>query len=123
MIRNLKIGSTKLLFLTQTQQRLAPSIPASKLTQFVQPDDWDEDAPFEIPDEDAEKPEGWLDDELTTIPDPGMLLSKWLTYISLSIPDATKPEEWDDSEDGDWIAPTVPNPKCTEGPGCGEWKR
>ena len=37
--------------------------------------------------------------------------------------DAAKPEEWDDAEDGDWIAPTVPNPKCTEGPGCGEWKR
>jgi hypothetical protein len=37
--------------------------------------------------------------------------------------DAEKPEEWDDEEDGDWIAPTVPNPKCTEAPGCGEWKR
>jgi hypothetical protein len=41
------------------------------LTHLIQPDDWDEDAPFEIPDEDAEKPEGWLDDESTTIPDPG----------------------------------------------------
>ncbi|KAG5350503.1 hypothetical protein C0989_010752 [Termitomyces sp. Mn162] len=75
------------------------------------PDDWDEDAPYEILDEDAVKPEGWLDDEPQAIPDPG------------SDTDATKPEEWDDDEDGDWIAPTVPNPKCTEAPGCGEWKR
>lgn len=37
--------------------------------------------------------------------------------------DATKPEEWDDEEDGDWIAPTVPNPKCADAAGCGEWKR
>ena len=37
--------------------------------------------------------------------------------------DAEKPEEWDDEEDGDWIAPTVRNPKCDEAPGCGEWKR
>jgi hypothetical protein len=37
--------------------------------------------------------------------------------------DAEKPEEWDDEEDGDWIAPTVPNLKCDEAPGCGEWKR
>lgn len=39
------------------------------------------------------------------------------------LPDAEKPEEWDDEEDGDWIAPTVRNPKCEEAPGCGEWKR
>jgi hypothetical protein len=52
------------------------------------------------------KPEGWLDDEPTSIPDP----------------DAEKPEEWDDEEDGDWIAPTVRNPKCDEAPGCGPWK-
>jgi hypothetical protein len=37
--------------------------------------------------------------------------------------DATKPEEWDDEEDGEWVAPTVPNPKCKEAPGCGEWER
>lgn len=37
--------------------------------------------------------------------------------------DSEKPEEWDDEEDGDWIAPTIRNPKCDEAPGCGEWKR
>lgn len=38
----------------------------------------DEDAPAKIPDEDAVKPEGWLDDEPEYIPDP----------------DAEKPEDW-----------------------------
>ena len=50
-------------------------------------------------------PEGWLVDEITTIPDP----------------EAVKPEEWDDEEDGDWVPPSVSNPKCEEAPGCGEW--
>ncbi|KAF9072805.1 Calreticulin family-domain-containing protein [Rhodocollybia butyracea] len=72
----------------------------------TKPDDWDEDAPYEIVDVDAEKPEGWLDNEPLVIPDP----------------DAEKPEEWDDEEDGDWIAPTVTNPTCVAAPGCGEWK-
>ncbi|CAG8797256.1 25503_t:CDS:2, partial [Racocetra persica] len=71
------------------------------------PDDWDEDAPYEIPDEDAKKPEGWLDNEPLNIPDP----------------EAKKPDDWDDEEDGDWIPPTISNPKCEEAPGCGEWKR
>ena len=41
----------------------------------TKPEDWDEDAPYEILDEDAVKPEGWLDDEPLTIPDPGMRFS------------------------------------------------
>ena len=56
-------------------------------------------------------------------------------------PEAEKPEEWDvgtricynssaylqaitlmqDEEDGDWIAPMVPNPRCEEAAGCGPW--
>ena len=52
-------------------------------------------------------PEGWLVDEPKEVADP----------------DSVKPAEWDDEEDGDWIAPTVKNPKCEEAPGCGEWKR
>lgn len=70
------------------------------------PEDWDEDAPYEIVDEDAKKPDDWLDNEPTVIPDP----------------EAQKPDDWDDEEDGDWIPPTVSNPKCDEVSGCGEWK-
>lgn len=71
------------------------------------PDDWDEDAPYEIVDEEATMPEDWLVDEPTTIPDP----------------EAEKPDDWDDEEDGDWIPPTIPNPKCAEVSGCGPWTK
>lgn len=73
--------------------------------EATKPDDWDEDAPLMIVDTEAVKPEDWLDNEPLEIADP----------------DAEKPEEWDDEEDGDWIAATVPNPKCQEASGCGEW--
>lgn len=73
----------------------------------VKPDDWDDNAPLQIPDETSVKPENWLEDEALTVPDPS----------------AIKPEEWDDEEDGEWIAPLVPNPKCQsdEVEGCGPW--
>lgn len=71
------------------------------------PVDWDEDAPYEIVDETAEKPEDWLEDEPEFIPDP----------------EAVKPEDWDDEEDGDWLPPTIANPKCEEASGCGKWSK
>lgn len=37
--------------------------------------------------------------------------------------EAEKPEDWDDEEDGEWEPSTIANPKCTDGPGCGLWKR
>ena len=75
--------------------------------EATKPEDWDEDAPFEIVDTDAVKPEDWLENEPKLIPDP----------------EATKPEDWEDEEDGDWVAPTVPNPKCEEASGCGKWEK
>ena len=56
------------------------------------PDDWDERAM--IPDENDVKPEGY-DDIPETITDP----------------EAKKPEDWDDEDDGEWEAPTIPNPE------------
>lgn len=32
-----------------------------------------------------------------------------------------KPEDWDDSMDGDWEAPLITNPACEGAPGCGPW--
>lgn len=32
-------------------------------------------------------------------------------------PDAKKPEDWDDAEDGEWTAPNIPNPEYK-----GEWE-
>lgn len=64
----------------------------------VKPEDWDERE--KIPDPEDKKPEGW-DDIPATIVDP----------------DAKKPEDWDDEDDGEWEAPTIPNPEYK-----GEWK-
>ena len=98
----------------------AKRIPDADATK---PDDWDEDAPYEILDDEVQKPEGWLDNEPLSIPDPGGYFQAFALRSTYTHLDAEKPEEWDDEEDGDWIAPTVPNPKCDEAPGCGEWKR
>ena len=38
-------------------------------------------------------------------------------------PEAEKPEDWDDEEDGDWDAPLVRNPNCDEVSGCGPWTK
>ena len=64
----------------------------------AQPEDWD-DKEY-IPDPEDKKPEGY-DDIPEEIPDS----------------DATKPEDWDDEEDGEWKAPTIPNPEYK-----GPWK-
>ncbi|KUF77338.1 Calnexin 1 [Phytophthora nicotianae] len=64
-------------------------------------------APARIPDEDAVKPDDWLDDEPAVIDDPNVV----------------KPEDWDDEDDGEFVVPQIPNPKCAEVSGCGEWKR
>lgn len=71
------------------------------------PDDWDETQPEFIKDPSKlEAPAGWLPDEPKFIPDP----------------EAQKPEDWDDDIHGEWEAPTIPNPKCEEAPGCGEYE-
>merc|ERR1712244_52697 len=45
------------------------------------------------------KPADWVDDE------------------EMDDPDATKPDDWDDEEDGEWQAPQIDNPEYK-----GEWK-
>ncbi|KAK9469631.1 Calreticulin family-domain-containing protein [Lipomyces arxii] len=72
--------------------------------QATKPEDWDEDAPFSIPDPDAVKPEDWDETAEEFIPDP----------------DSEKPDDWDDEEDGEWVAPVIPNPECDDH-GCGPW--
>lgn len=69
-------------------------------------DEWDDDAPKEIPDMEQEMPEGWKEDQPLQVRDPT----------------ATMPEEWDEEEDGVWEAPMVSNPECEE-TGCGKWIR
>lgn len=73
--------------------------------QAVKPEDWDETEPLKIPDPEAVIPEDWDVDAPEYIPDP----------------EAEVPEDWDEEEDGEFIAPEIPNPEC-ELHGCGPWK-
>eukprot|EP01018_Ginkgo_biloba_P009969 Gb_34343 [translate_table: standard] len=79
--------------------------------------DWDILPPKQIKDPDAKKPEDWDDKEY--IPDPEDKKPEGYDDILKEIPDpdATKPEDWDDEEDGEWKAPTIPNPEYK-----GPWK-
>uniref|UniRef100_M4EPP3 small monomeric GTPase n=2 Tax=Brassica campestris TaxID=3711 RepID=M4EPP3_BRACM len=79
--------------------------------------DWDLLPPKKIKDPNAKKPEDW--DEQEYIPDPEDKKPNGYDDIPKEIPDtdAKKPEDWDEEEDGEWTAPTVPNPEYM-----GEWK-
>ncbi|KAG4306266.1 hypothetical protein PORY_000254 [Pneumocystis oryctolagi] len=70
------------------------------------PDDWDENEPPQILDVNAVKPTNWLEDEPLMIPDPN----------------ASAPEEWNEEEDGEYIAPMIPNPACAKAAGCGPFR-
>ncbi|KAK1269328.1 hypothetical protein QJS04_geneDACA005113 [Acorus gramineus] len=80
--------------------------------------DWDLLPPKQIKDPDAKKPEDWDDQEY--IPDPEDKKPEGYDDIPKEIPDvdAKKPEDWDDEEDGEWTAPTIPNPEYK-----GPWKQ
>lgn len=79
------------------------TIPDPK--QVTKPGDWDESGPAQVPDPNAIKPDDWIEDMSEYISDP----------------DAKIPEDWDVDEDGEYIAPDIPNPEC-EFHGCGPWK-
>ncbi|KAF0912322.1 hypothetical protein E2562_014000 [Oryza meyeriana var. granulata] len=81
-------------------------------------DDWDILPPKKKRDPEAKKPEDWDDKEY--IPDPEDKKPEGYDDIPKEItdPDATKPEDWDDEEDGEWTAPTIPNPEYK-----GPWKQ
>jgi len=73
--------------------------------------------PRKIKDPNATKPEDWDDREY--IPDPESKKPEGYDSILKEIPDpnAEKPEDWDE-EDGEWSAPTIPNPDYK-----GPWKQ
>jgi calreticulin len=80
------------------------------------PEDWSFLPPKEIPDPAVSKPEDWVDEAM--IPDPeDKKPDDWDDVPEyIADPDAEKPEDWDDEEDGEWEAPTIPNPDYK-----GEW--
>ncbi|WOL16433.1 calreticulin-like [Canna indica] len=73
--------------------------------------DWDILPPKKIKDPDAKKPEDWDDKEY--IPDPNDKKPEGYDDIPIEIPDpeSQKPDDWDEQEDGEWTAPTMPNPE------------
>jgi len=80
-------------------------------------DDFDMLPPKEIKDPNAKKPADWVDAK--TIPDPEDKKPEGWDDIPAEIadPDAQKPDDWDDELDGEWEAPTIPNPDYK-----GEWQ-
>jgi len=80
-------------------------------------DDFDILPPREIPDPKASKPADWVDER--EIPDPTDVKPAGWDDIPKEIvdPEAKKPEDWDDELDGEWEAPTIPNPEYK-----GEWR-
>jgi len=79
-------------------------------------DDWDFLPPKEINDPSVSKPADWVEEK--EIPDPEDKKPEGYDDIPKEIPDpdATKPEDWDNELDGEWEAPTIPNPEYK-----GEW--
>jgi len=85
----------------------------------------------EIPDPTKSKPEDWVDN--SNIEDPESVKPDGYDDISPEIidSDASRPDDWDDEDDGEWEAPMIDNPEY-EGPWSpkmirnpdykGEWK-
>lgn len=73
-------------------------------------DDWSFLPPRKIKDPSKSKPADWVDE--AHIPDPEDVKPADWDSIPATIPDpeAEKPDDWDDELDGEWEAPTIPNP-------------
>jgi len=80
-------------------------------------EDFDILPPKQIKDPQAKKPSDWVDER--QIPDPEDKKPEGWDDIPREIvdPDAKKPDDWDDELDGEWEAPTIPNPEYK-----GEWR-
>jgi len=80
-------------------------------------DNWDFMAPRQIKDPKSIKPSDWVDS--AKMDDPTDQKPEGYDSVQKEIPDpdAKKPEDWDTEADGEWEAPTIPNPEFK-----GEWK-
>jgi len=80
-------------------------------------EDWDILPPKVIKDPSVSKPQDWVDEK--EIADPTDVKPEGWDDAPREVadPDAKKPEDWDDDLDGEWEAPTVPNPEYK-----GEWR-
>jgi len=73
--------------------------------------------PKKVDDPAVSKPEDWVDQP--QMDDPEDVKPEGYDDIPKTIvdPEATKPDDWDDELDGEWEAPTIPNPEYK-----GPWK-
>jgi len=80
-------------------------------------DDWDFLLPKEIKDPAVSKPTDWVDQK--KIDDPEDVKPEGWDDVEAQIkdPEASQPEDWDEEDDGEWEAPTIPNPDYK-----GEWR-
>jgi len=80
-------------------------------------DDWDILPPKKIPDPAQSKPADWVDAKKIADPED-VKPADWDTQpAEIADPEASKPDDWEDDLDGDWVAPTIPNPEYK-----GEWR-
>jgi calreticulin len=77
---------------------------------------WNFLPPKEIPDPNVSKPEDWVDEAMIADPTDSKPADWDDVPEFIADPEAEKPEDWDDEEDGEWEAPTIPNPDYK-----GEW--
>jgi calreticulin len=93
------------------------SIDGSKVESGNLADDFDFLPPKTIKDPSVSKPADWVDE--AEIPDPDDKKPAGWDDVPMMIPDADAetPDDWDEEEDGEWEAPTVPNPEYK-----GPWK-
>eukprot|EP01060_Flectonema_neradi_P008126 TRINITY_DN157_c1_g1_i1.p1 TRINITY_DN157_c1_g1~~TRINITY_DN157_c1_g1_i1.p1 ORF type:complete len:382 (+),score=121.24 TRINITY_DN157_c1_g1_i1:55-1200(+) len=80
-------------------------------------DDWDFLLPKEIDDPEDKKPIDWVDEAEIADPEDKKPADWGSEPETIADPEAEKPEDWDEEDDGEWEAPTIPNPKFQ-----GEWK-
>lgn len=76
---------------------------------------WDFELPKTINDPDQSKPEDWIDNPMMDDPEDEKP-EDWDQPEQIPDPEAEMPEDWDEEFDGEWEAPTIPNPDYK-----GEW--
>jgi len=79
-------------------------------------DDWDFELPKKIKDPEVSKPDDWVDEKMIDDPEDKKP-EDWDAPETIVDPDAEQPEDWDEEDDGEWEAPTIPNPDYK-----GEWR-
>jgi len=80
-------------------------------------EDWDFLAPKTIADPSDKKPSDWVDEAEIVDPEDKKPEDWDKESETIKDPEAAKPDDWDEEEDGEWEAPTIPNPKFK-----GEWR-